>query len=98
MPEDKLSVERLEQGAILRLGLGGSKGNVLDAALVAALDTALADAEREPGLKAILVEGQGRHFSFGASVQEHLPESCAAMLTAFHGLFRTMLDASVVTL
>lgn len=98
MPEDKLTVERLEDGAIWRLALGGSKGNVLDAELVRALDAALDQAEREPGLKAILVEGQGKHFSFGASVQEHLPGEVAGMLRRFHALLLRMLDGPAPTL
>lgn len=92
MPEDKLQVERLEDGAIWRLALGGSKGNVLDAGLVGAMGAALDEAERTPGLKAILIEGQGKHFSFGASVQEHLPGEVAGMLRRFHALLLRMID------
>jgi cyclohexa-1,5-dienecarbonyl-CoA hydratase len=36
---------------------------------------------------------EGPHFSFGASVQEHLPEHIAATLSALHGLLRTVADA-----
>ena len=95
MSEDKLSIERLEDGAVWRLALGGSKGNVLDAELVRALDAALTEAERDAGLKAVLIEGQGRHFSFGASVPEHLPGQVAGMLRRFHALLLRMIDGPV---
>jgi cyclohexa-1,5-dienecarbonyl-CoA hydratase len=95
MAEDKLSIERLEDGAVWRLTLAGSKGNVLDAELVRAVAAALDDAEKAPGLKAILIEGQGRHFSFGASVQEHLPGRVADMLRRFHALLLRMIDGPV---
>jgi cyclohexa-1,5-dienecarbonyl-CoA hydratase len=88
----------LEGGAIWRVRFGASKGNVLDAALVADLSEVFRRARREVGLKAILLEGQGEHFSFGASVEEHLPEHVAAMLRGFHGMFRLLFDSGVTTL
>lgn len=98
MSDDKLQVERLEDGAVWRLALGGSKGNVLDADLTRALDAALVEAAQTPGLKAILIEGQGRHFSFGASVQEHMPGEVAGMLRRFHALLLRMTDGPVALL
>jgi cyclohexa-1,5-dienecarbonyl-CoA hydratase len=44
-------------------------------------------------LHAIVLGAEGPHFSFGASVQEHLPEHIAATLSALHGLLRTVADA-----
>jgi cyclohexa-1,5-dienecarbonyl-CoA hydratase len=90
-------VAPLEGGAVWRVAFGASKGNVLDAALVAELSELFRRAGREPGLKAIVLEGQGGHFSFGASVQEHLPEHAAGMLRGFHEMLRLLLDSSVVT-
>jgi cyclohexa-1,5-dienecarbonyl-CoA hydratase len=49
-------------------------------------------------LKAIVIEGEGPHFSFGASVEEHLPGKFEPMLRGFHGLFDQMLESSVMTL
>ena len=42
---------------------------------------------------AVLLDHEGPHFSFGASVEEHLPENCAAMLAGLHALLGTMLDS-----
>jgi cyclohexa-1,5-dienecarbonyl-CoA hydratase len=82
--------EWLEEGAVLRLVLDRPKGNVLDAAMVGGLRQALAEARGRTALRAVLLEGEGSHFSFGASVEEHLPESVAGMLAAFHGLFKDL--------
>jgi len=71
------------------------KGNILDGRMVEALNRAFRDATEEAGLKAIVLEGAGRHFSFGASVPEHLPGPVDAMIRSFHELFRTMLDCAV---
>ena len=98
MSQDPVLVERLDGGELWRVRLGGSKGNVIDAALTAALRETLALARRTPGLKAMVLEGQGAHFSFGASVEEHLPGQAAAMLRGFHGLALELADCAVPTL
>lgn len=88
----------LESGGVWRVTFGASKGNVLDAALVAELTALFRKAALDRQLKAIIVEGQGRHFSFGASVEEHLPERAPSMLHGFHNMFRALFDASVLTI
>jgi len=80
------------------LRLDRPKANVVDAAMTQALDAAFAAARRAPALRAIVLSHAGPHFSFGASVQEHLPEHVAGMLRAFHGLFRTIAAAEVPVL
>jgi cyclohexa-1,5-dienecarbonyl-CoA hydratase len=91
-------LEKLDGGALWRVVLSTPKANILDMEKTGILSSIFERAGREPGLKAVVLEGEGEHFSFGASVQEHLPGSCAAMLRGFHGLFHRILDASVTTL
>lgn len=79
-------------GALLRLRLARPKANIVDTAMIAALDAAFA-ANRDPGrLRAALLDAEGPHFSFGASVEEHLPGQCAAMLRGLHDLLVAMLE------
>jgi cyclohexa-1,5-dienecarbonyl-CoA hydratase len=91
-------MDKLEAGALWRVLLATPKANVLDLEKSRILASIFEEAGRAPALKAIVLEGEGPNFSFGASVQEHLPDRCAAMLRSFHALFHRMLDASVVTL
>ncbi|MBI5364174.1 MAG: enoyl-CoA hydratase/isomerase family protein, partial [Planctomycetes bacterium] len=91
-------VEVLENGVLWRLVIDAPKANVLDAAKVAMLTAAFERAAQEEHLKAIVIEGEGKHFSFGASVEEHVPPQHVAMLKGFHALFRAMLRAGVPTL
>lgn len=98
MNAEPIALERLEGGALWRVALGGSKGNVLDGTLTDALRAVFGEAGRTPALKALLLEGQGRHFSFGASVQEHLPEQVEGMLRRFHGLVLALVDSAVPVL
>ncbi len=97
-PKMVIRVERMDDGAVLHVVLNTPRANILDREKAVALTHAFEQARDDARVKVIVVEGEGPNFSFGASVQEHLPESCGAMLAAFHGMFRTMLDASVITL
>ncbi len=82
---------REREGRLLRLRLARPKANVIDAAMVSALDAALAEAAGSPSLRAVLLDAEGPHFSFGASVQEHLPATVAQMLHGLHALVLRML-------
>jgi len=79
-------------GALLRLRLNRPKANICDAAMIGALRTALAAHRAAPGLRGVLLDAEGPHFSFGASVEEHLAERCAAMLGALHALILDMVE------
>ena len=79
-------------GALLRLRLARPKANIIDAAMIAALAGAFAAHRDNAGLLAALVDHEGPHFSFGASVEEHLPASCEQMLRSLHALLEAMLD------
>ncbi|MFC1706589.1 cyclohexa-1,5-dienecarbonyl-CoA hydratase [Planctomycetota bacterium] len=96
--EGPIRTESLEGGAILKAVLAKPKGNILDKAMVESLGDTIATAAKDPFVKAVVIEGEGAHFSFGASVEEHLPEQVESMLKGFHGLFRTMLDSALPTL
>jgi cyclohexa-1,5-dienecarbonyl-CoA hydratase len=95
---ERIRVEALEDGAVRRVVLANGKGNVIDTPMSRALAGMFRDAARARGLKAILLEGAGAHFSYGASIEEHLPDRVQEMLRAFHGLFAAMLDAAVPAL
>jgi cyclohexa-1,5-dienecarbonyl-CoA hydratase len=85
-------------GTLLRLRLDRPKANVLDAATIRALDAALSEHGAKPGLLGILIDATGPHFSFGASVEEHLPAQCAEMLSGFHRLILRVLGSPVPVL
>lgn len=88
---DCLIIDHSLDGALLHLRLNRPKANIVDAEMISALDAAFATHLDDQSLKAVLIEAEGPHFSFGASVEEHLPESCEAMLKSLHALVRRML-------
>ncbi len=95
MNDSPLKVWRERDGKLLRLRLARPKANIVDAAMIVALDEALHAAHADHGLRGVLIDHEGPHFSFGASVQEHLPGQCAAMLKTLHKLVMRMLDYPV---
>jgi len=94
----RVCVKELENGAIWRVSLATPKANILDMEKTELLSSIFGRASEARDLKAILIEGEGPHFSFGASVEEHLPGKVESMIRGFHRLFHQLLDASVVTL
>ena len=92
MSEAPLKAVLERDGALLRLTLARPKANIVDAAMIGALSAALARHETGRAIRAVLLDAEGPHFSFGASVEEHLPASCAAMLAALHALVVAMIE------
>ena len=80
-------------GRLLRLRLSRPKANIIDADMVAALDGALFEHFGNRRLGAVLLDAEGPHFSFGASVEEHLPAQCVAMLQGIHRLIVRLVEA-----
>lgn len=82
-------------GALLRLRLSRPKAHIVDAEMIAALHGALRAHSSLAALRAVLLDAEGPHFSFGASVEEHLPTQCASMLASLHALVLAMVEFPV---
>jgi cyclohexa-1,5-dienecarbonyl-CoA hydratase len=80
--------ELIEDGRLLRVILDSGRGNVIDSATIAGLREVLARHVRTSHLRGWVLDHEGPHFSFGASVEEHAPGSVEKMLPRFHGLIR----------
>lgn len=91
----KLSVEH--DGQVARVALAAPKANIVDQAMMTALAAAFGDLRNRPQLKVMILTAEGPHFSFGASVQEHLPEHVRTMLQQFSRLLGQMLELPAVT-
>ncbi len=95
---DLVRVVPVDDDAYWRVTFGVSRGNILDRPLMAALRRVFVEARTAHGLKAIVLEGAGGHFSFGASVQEHLPAHVGAMLEDMRRLVLDLFHSQVVVL
>lgn len=83
-------------GQQLHITLDAPKANILDDAMLVGISEAL-DTHVTPHTKAVVFEGAGRHFSFGASVAEHTADRFAGMFERFHGLFRQLSELAIPT-
>jgi cyclohexa-1,5-dienecarbonyl-CoA hydratase len=81
------------EGRLLRLRLSRPKANIVDAEMIAALNSALGEHLDNANVAALLIDAEGPHFSFGASVQEHLPGECEKMLRAIHKLILRLVSS-----
>jgi len=97
MDFSRIRLEDMLDGRGVRIVLAAPPGNVLDAAMMEDLASALDALRERSGLYFLCFAGEGKHFSFGASVQEHVREMAPAMLSAFHGLFRRLSDLALPT-
>ena len=77
-------------GAVHTITLDKAPGNVIDIALCSQLRPALAAAAEADAGKVLVIRGAGKHFCFGASVEEHLPDKAPEMLAAFGDVLRDL--------
>ncbi len=95
MSASPLKVWLERDGRLLRLRINKPKANLIDASMISALVSVLSRHSSDPGITCVLLDAAGPHFSFGASVEEHLPDQCADMLSSLHGLIINMLEYPV---
>lgn len=91
----KIKIEYQYENSVARIILNDGKGNVLDAVMMKDLHNILNEFSTNKDLKLITFEGEGKHFSFGASVEEHTKENAAEMLHSFHGIFYKIMNLSI---
>lgn len=73
-------------GGHCRLLINRPKGNVLTAGVMQELLASLKAAAANPSTKLITIEAAGAHFSFGAAIEEHVPEKIREVLPVFREL------------
>ena len=92
MTFEKIRLQFTHEGRVARITLAAPKANILDRAMIDELATAFSHCASY-ALNAIVLDADGPHFSFGASVQEHLPDQIAGTLHALHGLLARICEA-----
>jgi cyclohexa-1,5-dienecarbonyl-CoA hydratase len=90
-----LSVE--DDGVVARIVLRRPPLNVLHLEMVRELNRALRDL-RADGLRVLVIAAEGRVFSAGVAIEDHLPGRVGTMLPAFHDVFRHLRTLAVPTI
>ena len=87
-------IDKLRNERVVHLAITAPPVNVLDAAILRELVEDLGELASDDSLAAVVLSGEGRCFSAGASVVEHkqalaksLTEGCAERLDSFKAVF-----------
>jgi len=91
--ENKVRLELTHNHQIARITLAAPKANILDTAMMIGLGATLEELAAHSNLKAIVLAGEGQHFSFGASIEEHLPGQISDTLAHLRELLLKMAHA-----
>jgi len=87
-----------EQYDVARLTLARPPLNILTTDMMQEINAALARAAGNPSLKALVIAGEGKAFSAGVAIEDHVGDRVKPMLDAFHQIFRHLRALECVTL
>jgi cyclohexa-1,5-dienecarbonyl-CoA hydratase len=90
-------IRYLEDYDVARLVLARPPLNIMTVEMMREMAVALDRAASRPRLKALVLSGEGRAFSAGVAIEEHLGNRVPVMLEAFHDLFRRLRALTCVT-
>ncbi len=93
----KIKVATSHEGQFLHITLATPPANILDGATMTEIIACLDTQGNDKNLKAIVFQGEGKHFCFGASVEEHTKERAGQMISGFHRLFKKLLATTIPT-
>jgi cyclohexa-1,5-dienecarbonyl-CoA hydratase len=85
-------------GRVARVRLAAPKANILDRVMMADLDRACDVLEDRENLVAVVLDAEGPSFSYGASVEEHLPGEIESVLAELHALLGRFLALPAPTI
>ena len=86
-----------DDGIVARVVLARPPLNVIDLAMAREMTAALLALRGRDALRAVVIAAEGRAFSAGVSVEDHLPGRVEVMLPAFHDVFRALRALEVAT-
>lgn len=95
---NKIKINFTHNDSVARIILDDGKGNVIDKLMMAELKESLDSFKDKNNIKLLVFEGAGKHFSFGASIEEHKKENAEVMIKSFHKLFYALSELSIPTL
>ncbi len=92
------SVHRTVQDGVAEVVLHEPPSNILKTATLEALAGVFCELHGDPAVRAVLLRAEGRYFSAGVDVGEHLGEAGERMLRGFHAAVMSIWDCPVPTL
>ena len=98
MSNGKVGLELTNGGQVARINLAAPKANILDSLMILDLFETLNSLNGDGRLKLVLLGSEGPHFSFGASIEEHLPDQISRTLSQLRELLHAMLVVPAPTM
>lgn len=86
------------ENTVTEILLGPPPSNIVCSKMMDEILDCLKKEEEKKHKKLIIFKGEGDHFSFGASVEEHMPDKVSDMLPKFHNFVGKVLSLSIPTL
>lgn len=77
-------IEIRKEGPVVQLILKRPPLNVMTAQMMEEIARGLSDVEREAQARLVVLRGEGKCFSAGADIQEHLPDKAPDMIRSLH--------------
>lgn len=93
-----IKVAQRFDGRVHEVSLGPAPANIVTGQVVEEVGRALAEAQSNPSVKLLVLTGEGDHFSYGASVEEHRAEVIREVLPKLDALVGRMLACPLPTL
>ena len=87
-----------EQYDVARLSLARPPLNIMTIEMMGEINRALARAAMNPSLKVLVIGGEGKAFSAGVAVEDHMGDRVKPMLETFHQIFRGLRALECMTL
>lgn len=96
---DRYETIRVEDGGegIARLVLDRPPLNILDIAMLIEIAHAIDMVSAREDLRALVIAAEGKAFSAGVDVEDHVEKKVRPMIAAFHGVFRRLAAFEPVT-
>ena len=95
---ETLRLEYTHGNTVANITLDDGKGNVLDNEMMLEMLDLFNEFKENKNIKLITFQGEGKHFSFGASVPEHTQELAEMMIKTFHKIFTELIELSIPTM
>lgn len=83
---------------VARLVLAAPKANILDRQMMRELADLAGELAAHRSLRAVVLTAEGPNFSYGASIEEHLPGKIDGVLADLDGLLRRLLEIRAPTI
>jgi len=90
-----MRLEALDDGKLWHLVIDAGKGNVIGKPTLTELRAVWAELRVSPHVRAVILDHEGKHFSFGASVADHTKDQAAEMLALLHGFAKEVVALGV---